>query len=688
MSENYYKEETMDENNWRSTVEAAGRGDNKAFEVLYRETERSVYFTCLKLLKNEDNAKDVMQDTYMTAIRKLAQLDDGARFPEWINRIAINKCMDQFRKKSEDSLDEMTDMGFDPKDDENLIPDNYVTDDVKRQVVMDIINNSLSEVQRQTVIIYYYDGLSLEETAGVMDCPVKTVSSRLVTAREKIKEAVLIYEKKNKDRLHVLAPVPILTLLLRMEAQKVSVPDIPLSAFSELLTDVSAAASANTVSTGIAGGSMKTNFLTGKVIAGVTAGIIAAGGITAAVLNGRNGKENPAPVSVSTADEGDSILDNITEADNTVTNVSDRKRKPFEVTYAEVPKDEYKYLNGLWFKLPEGFSLSGFDTLSDNYVNYDNCGPEYGVINVTMYTISDDEHKTKEEVREMYFEDFDDNDVITDMDTYPSLKDVKADTSETVNIIGHEFLRETGTITVSDFVKEYPLNYTAYFGNLAFPTSYEKKNPDEPAELGTEKPVAFLVYSSDNSSAKKAQVSEWADFIAENFEDPDCRYNDLIPDDGYTAETDGSEVKGKITKAGNFEVLLPDGWSITGPGGSENTAGDITLHEDSDPHTKIRINYYSHEYACDSFYMAVVSALDKHSMNISGTQAVDEFTCGNYSLHGVKYTKILEDNAVYPASEYFQERVTDNTGLHISCVKYDEDTPEFQAIISSLKIYN
>ena len=71
-------EDKMNDLQRRELVEATKRGDKKAFEELYRDTERSVYFTCLKLLANEDSAKDAMQDTFMTALDKLDTLDDGA----------------------------------------------------------------------------------------------------------------------------------------------------------------------------------------------------------------------------------------------------------------------------------------------------------------------------------------------------------------------------------------------------------------------------------------------------------------------------------------------------------------------------------------------------------------------------------------------------------------------------------
>ncbi len=276
----------MNELQWRQTVEATKKGDKKAFEAIYRETEKAVYFTCLKLLANEDSAKDAMQDTFMTALDKLGSLDDGVKFPMWINRIAVNKCKDRFRKVTNDSLDEQLEQGVEISDDESFIPEEYVTDEVKRKVIMDIINTVLSDVQRQAIIMYYYDEMSLEEIAEVMECPVKTVSSRLCSAREKIREAVLIYEKQQSDRLHMLVPVPILTQILRIEAESISVPDISPMLLGTQLFNAAVNAGANTVSTTVvAGGSkMVGGVITGKIVAAIAAGVIAVGGATTAVV--------------------------------------------------------------------------------------------------------------------------------------------------------------------------------------------------------------------------------------------------------------------------------------------------------------------------------------------------------------------------------------------------------------------
>ena len=316
----------MNELQWRELVEQTKKGDMDAFEKLYTQTNRSVYFTALKLLANEDNAKDVMQDTYITAIEKLGELHDGAKFPQWVNAIAVNKCRRYFRKPAEDSLDEQTEQGFDLSDDASFIPEEYVTNEVKRKVVMDIITHVLSDVQRQTVIMYYYNEMSLEQIAQVMDCPVKTVSSRLVSSREKIKEAVLIYEKKQGDRLHCVAVVPILTLILKAEAQSTSVPDIALGVFAKALMDAASSASASTVSTAVAGGSVKMGFFTGKVIAAVAAGVVAVGGVTAAVILSKNSSDKAGTNSSSVAIADQSSLGSSSVLDISLSSKADSSK--------------------------------------------------------------------------------------------------------------------------------------------------------------------------------------------------------------------------------------------------------------------------------------------------------------------------------------------------------------------------
>ena len=73
-------------------------GDKQAFEAIYQATYRQVYYTCMSFLKNEQNAQDIMQDTYITALTHMQQLENPERITAWLNRIAVNKCKDFLAK--------------------------------------------------------------------------------------------------------------------------------------------------------------------------------------------------------------------------------------------------------------------------------------------------------------------------------------------------------------------------------------------------------------------------------------------------------------------------------------------------------------------------------------------------------------------------------------------------------------
>ncbi|MDE6686499.1 MAG: hypothetical protein K2K17_04205 [Lachnospiraceae bacterium] len=82
----------MEGNRLGELVEKAKQGDPAAFEELYSISCKKVYFTCISFLRNEEDAKDVMQNVYITAYEKLTSLNDVEKFIPWINKIAVNKC--------------------------------------------------------------------------------------------------------------------------------------------------------------------------------------------------------------------------------------------------------------------------------------------------------------------------------------------------------------------------------------------------------------------------------------------------------------------------------------------------------------------------------------------------------------------------------------------------------------------
>lgn len=278
----------MEKDDIKKLVLQAAQGNKAAFGALYEETGRTVYFSCLKLLGDPQLAEDITQETYLTALQKLGTLAQPENFPAWVNRIGINLCKMHFRNNSapEDNSEEI----IEEIPDEGLIPEEYVSNDAKRKIIMDIIDTVLTEEQRRSVILYYFDMLTVPEIAEVMNCTTGTVTSRLSAARKKIKEAVLIYEENNNDRLHAVVPVFILSKLLNKEASNTVLPK--LTVFTGSASAANAVPDSVTSTKTISGGKVMFSTVKAKVIAGVCAAAVVGGGITAAVVLSSNGSKD------------------------------------------------------------------------------------------------------------------------------------------------------------------------------------------------------------------------------------------------------------------------------------------------------------------------------------------------------------------------------------------------------------
>lgn len=278
----------MEKDDIKKLVLQAAQGNKAAFGALYEETGRTVYFSCLKLLGDPQLAEDITQETYLTALQKLGTLAQPENFPAWVNRIGINLCKMHFRNNSapEDNSEEI----IEEIPDEGLIPEEYVSNDAKRKIIMDIIDTVLTEEQRRSVILYYFDMLTVPEIAEVMNCTTGTVTSHLSAARKKIKEAVLIYEENNNDRLHAAVPVFILSKLLNKEASNTVLPK--LTVFTGSASAANAVPDSVTSTKTISGGKVMFSTVKAKVIAGVCAAAVVGGGITAAVVLSSNGSKD------------------------------------------------------------------------------------------------------------------------------------------------------------------------------------------------------------------------------------------------------------------------------------------------------------------------------------------------------------------------------------------------------------
>lgn len=211
----------------KELVLSAKNGNKKAFDKLYKLTSNDVWFTCVSLLKDEENAKDIMQETYITAFLKLDTLKDEEKFCGWLTAIATNKSKNKLKGKVEYQIDDEV-LIAETETDELMLPEEYINKAEKRKVLLQIIEDTLSFNQYQVVLMFYFNELSIAEIAQALEISEGTVKSRLNSSRAKMKTAIEDYENKSGDKLHGVVVVPFFTTIFKEEAKSLAVPNITI----------------------------------------------------------------------------------------------------------------------------------------------------------------------------------------------------------------------------------------------------------------------------------------------------------------------------------------------------------------------------------------------------------------------------------------------------------------------------
>ena len=286
----------------KELVLSAKNGNKKAFDKLYELTHNDVWYNCISLLKDEENAKDIMQETYITAFLKLDTLNDEQKFCGWITSIAVNKCKNKLKGKVEYQIDDEV-LIVETETDELMLPEEYITKAEKRKVLLQIMEDTLSFNQYQTVLMFYFDEMSISEIAQGLEISEGTVKSRLNSSRAKMKTAIEDYEKKSGDKLHGVVVVPFFTTIFKEEAKSLSVPNITIklpngqtlatSATKGIATGAKSTVSSIVKATATA--TVKTKVIAVVCGATILAGISAVG---ISILAGCNAEKEPTEPSV------------------------------------------------------------------------------------------------------------------------------------------------------------------------------------------------------------------------------------------------------------------------------------------------------------------------------------------------------------------------------------------------------
>ena len=216
------------EQSMKELVEMAVEGDQQAIAILYERTNRKAYYLALQLVKDQDQAQDILQDAYLKVFTNLGMLQQPENFQGWLDTIVINKSKDYLKKKKPVLFSQMA-----AKDEEESEPDfedesGYFSPEKRvdygetKRLIQEMIDR-LPEAQRMAVVLYYLENLPVARIARIMECSEGTVKSRPNYGRKSIKEQVLALEKKG-TKLYCMPFVPFLYWMFRQQVLSAVVP--------------------------------------------------------------------------------------------------------------------------------------------------------------------------------------------------------------------------------------------------------------------------------------------------------------------------------------------------------------------------------------------------------------------------------------------------------------------------------
>ena len=164
-------------------VARASAGEVDAFNQLVTRWERPIYALAYRTLGREEDARDVVQEAFLRAYRGLRGFKGEAKFSSWLYRITLNLCRDWIRRERRAPLVQVPE-GVDPVDlaDERVAPQESVEELVARREMSQAVAKAMAELpeeQRTAIMLKEYHGLTFQEIADMLDCPLSTVKTRL-----------------------------------------------------------------------------------------------------------------------------------------------------------------------------------------------------------------------------------------------------------------------------------------------------------------------------------------------------------------------------------------------------------------------------------------------------------------------------------------------------------------------------
>jgi RNA polymerase sigma-70 factor, ECF subfamily len=167
---------------------AVAKGDQAAFERLYAATRSKLFGVALRILRRQDLAEEVIQETYVKIWASAGQYNPGAASPiTWMVAIARNRSIDLLRKRTEVSIEEEPEAMNVASESEDPLAKRQMTEELKR--LLGCVG-TLEPDRQRLVLLAYYNGWSREQLAAKLDKPVNTIKTWLRRSLLEIRECL------------------------------------------------------------------------------------------------------------------------------------------------------------------------------------------------------------------------------------------------------------------------------------------------------------------------------------------------------------------------------------------------------------------------------------------------------------------------------------------------------------------
>lgn len=180
-------------------IKAAQQGDAQAFTKLYEKYHRLAYYIAYKHCHNQADAQDIVQETFLDIRSSIKSLREPQSFKVWFYRVVSNKCKKMFRKNQHIESDYDGSIAAKAIEERrDFIPNKQIRFKSDREVLLHYIDE-LNPAQREVVMLFYLEQLSLKEIADVTGDAEGTIKSRLSYARKYLHTALSEYQAKEEE---------------------------------------------------------------------------------------------------------------------------------------------------------------------------------------------------------------------------------------------------------------------------------------------------------------------------------------------------------------------------------------------------------------------------------------------------------------------------------------------------------